>query len=93
LRQTIARSTNEKLRIFQALGQVLLDATIDDTAVRGEHLLALHDDATAYEAYLAWKQRPLPPTFVQFLAEQTEHPFVRLCHRVRSRQVPATNAP
>ena len=34
LRQTIARSTNEKLHIFRALGQVLLDATIDDTAVR-----------------------------------------------------------
>ena len=29
LRQTIARSTNEKLHIFRALGQVLLDATID----------------------------------------------------------------
>lgn len=34
LRQTIARATNEKLRIFRALGQVLLDATIEDTAVR-----------------------------------------------------------
>jgi TnpA family transposase len=34
LRQTMARSTNEKLRMFRALGQVLLDATIDDTAVR-----------------------------------------------------------
>src|SRR6266571_1781591 len=34
LRQTIARSTNEKLRIFRALGQVLLDAAIDDAAVR-----------------------------------------------------------
>jgi TnpA family transposase len=34
LRQTMARSTNEKLRMFRALGQVLLDSTIDDTAVR-----------------------------------------------------------
>ena len=34
LRQTMARSTNEKLRMFRALGQVLLDATIDDAAVR-----------------------------------------------------------
>ena len=34
LRQTMARSTNEKLRMFRALGQVLLDTTIDDTAVR-----------------------------------------------------------
>jgi TnpA family transposase len=33
-RQTIARSTNEKLRMFRALGQVLLDAAIDDAAVR-----------------------------------------------------------
>ena len=34
MRQTIARSTNEKLRIFRALGEVLLDAAIDDAAVR-----------------------------------------------------------
>ena len=34
LRQTMARSTNEKLRMFRALGQVLLDPAIDDTAVR-----------------------------------------------------------
>jgi hypothetical protein len=32
--QTIARSTNEKLRMFRALGQVLLDTAIDDAAVR-----------------------------------------------------------
>jgi len=30
----MARSTNEKLRMFRALGQVLLDTTIDDAAVR-----------------------------------------------------------
>ena len=34
LRQTIARLTNEKLRILRPLGQVLLVATIADTAVR-----------------------------------------------------------
>jgi TnpA family transposase len=34
LRQTLARSTNEKLRLFRELGQVLLDATIGDVAVR-----------------------------------------------------------
>jgi len=33
-RQTIARSTNEKLRMFRELGHVLLDATINDEAVR-----------------------------------------------------------
>jgi len=33
-RQTMARSTNEKLRMFRELGRVLLDTTIDDTAVR-----------------------------------------------------------
>ena len=33
-RHTIARSTNEKLRMFRELGQVLLDTTIDDVAVR-----------------------------------------------------------
>jgi len=34
LRQTMARSTNEKLRMFRALRQVLLDTTIDDAPVR-----------------------------------------------------------
>lgn len=34
MRQTIARSTNDKLRLFRELGQVLLDTTIDDAAVR-----------------------------------------------------------
>jgi TnpA family transposase len=34
LRQTLARSTNEKLRLFRELGQVLLDTAIDDAAVR-----------------------------------------------------------
>jgi hypothetical protein len=34
LRQTLARSTNEKLRLFRALGQVRLDPAIDDAAVR-----------------------------------------------------------
>src|SRR3989442_11880953 len=34
LRQNIARSTNEKLRLFPGMGQVLLDATIDDAARR-----------------------------------------------------------
>ena len=33
-RQTIARSTNEKLRMFRELGRVLLDTTIDDAAIR-----------------------------------------------------------
>jgi hypothetical protein len=30
----MARSTNEKLRMFREIGQVLLDAAVDDTAVR-----------------------------------------------------------
>lgn len=33
-RQMIARSTNEKLQLLRELGQVLLDPTIDDAAVR-----------------------------------------------------------
>jgi hypothetical protein len=37
-RKAIARSTNEKLRLFQQLGQVLLDAEIADGAVRAESL-------------------------------------------------------
>ena len=35
-RKAIARSTNEKLRFFQALGQVLLDSEVTDAAVRAE---------------------------------------------------------
>jgi TnpA family transposase len=34
LRHAIARSTNEKLRLFRELGEILLDLTIDDAAVR-----------------------------------------------------------
>jgi hypothetical protein len=37
-RKAIARSTNEKLRLFQQLGQVLLDAEIADGAGRAESL-------------------------------------------------------
>jgi hypothetical protein len=33
-RAALARSTNDKLRILRAVGQVLLDSTIDDAAVR-----------------------------------------------------------
>jgi TnpA family transposase len=33
-RKTIARTTNDTLRLFQSLGQVLLDTNVDDTAVR-----------------------------------------------------------
>jgi hypothetical protein len=33
-RLALARSTNDKLRILRAVGQVLLDITIDDAAVR-----------------------------------------------------------
>src|SRR4029453_8531352 len=35
-RQAIARSTNEKLRLFQQLGQVLLDTEVPDAALRAE---------------------------------------------------------
>jgi hypothetical protein len=34
LRQAMARATNEKLRMFRELGQVLLDPAIDDAVVR-----------------------------------------------------------
>src|SRR5439155_23318962 len=44
-RQTIARSTNEKLRMFQALGRVLLDTTIDDAAVRAVSLARVPEGA------------------------------------------------
>ena len=39
-RKTSARLTNDALVLFQALGQVLLDTQIDDTAVRAVVLRA-----------------------------------------------------
>lgn len=35
-RKAMARSTNEKLRLFRELGQVLLDDNIEDLDVRSE---------------------------------------------------------
>ena len=34
MRQAMARATNEQLRMFRELGQVLLDPAIDDATVR-----------------------------------------------------------
>jgi hypothetical protein len=68
-------------------------ADFADPRALGDYLLALHEDAAAYEAYFAWKQRPFRPSFQQFLAGQQEHPFVRLCHGVRTGSIRAASAP
>jgi hypothetical protein len=51
-----------------------------------EYLLTLRNDNVAYEGYLAWKKHPLRQSFLEFLSGQQEHPFVRLCNKVRNAQ-------
>ena len=43
------------------------------------------DDAE-YEAYLAWKDRPFRPAFLELLARQEEPLFTRLCRAVLARR-------
>lgn len=51
-----------------------------------DYLLELHNDAAAYAAYFAWKQRPFRPVFDALLDGQATHPFIRLCYAVKARQ-------
>jgi hypothetical protein len=48
-----------------------------------EYLLLLNEDDAAYEQYLAWRHRPLRPSFLNLLDERRTHPFVRLCQKVQ----------
>jgi hypothetical protein len=59
-------------------------ADFDSPQALAEYLLALNEDDAAYEAYFAWKQKPLRPRFLKMLKEQQEEPFVRLCHKIKA---------
>jgi Glycosyltransferase family 10 (fucosyltransferase) C-term/Fucosyltransferase, N-terminal len=48
-------------------------------------LRELGEDEDAYGEYLAWKQRPLRPSFLALLDEQRVPPLVRLCEAVGAR--------
>jgi hypothetical protein len=49
-----------------------------------EFLLALDKDDTAYQAYLAWKGKPLRPGFLKMLDEVREPHLMRLCKAVET---------
>jgi len=51
-----------------------------------EYLLHLQQDDAEYEAYFAWKDRPLRPAFLSLLARQEEPMLTRLCRAVQARR-------
>lgn len=51
-----------------------------------EYLRHLARDDAAYESYLAWKQHPYRPAFLELLAQQDEPRFARLCRAVQARR-------
>jgi hypothetical protein len=48
-----------------------------------EYLLTLNNEEAAYQKHLAWKKEPIRPGFMAMVDEVREHPFVRLCRKVR----------
>jgi hypothetical protein len=50
------------------------------------YLRYLQDHPAEYDAYLAWKERPLRSAFLSLLEGQREHSFARLCRAVLERQ-------
>ena len=70
-RKTIARSTNEALMVFQALGQILLDTKVDDTAVRAVSFACVPEvvlRATVEET--AGLIRPRPDAAIDFFGKR-----------------------
>lgn len=58
-------------------------ADFDSPEALAGYLLALDKDDAAYQAYFAWKEKPLRPGFLKMLEEQKTDPFIRLCHKVK----------
>jgi hypothetical protein len=61
-------------------------ADFKDPSELADYLLHLHHDNAEYEAYLAWKDRPFRPAFLDLLARQEEPLFTRLCRAVLARR-------
>ena len=51
-----------------------------------DYLLYLDKNDAEYQAYLAWKDRPLRPAFLELLARHDEPPFTRLCRAIQARR-------
>lgn len=71
LRKTSARSTNDTLVLFQALGQVLFDTQVDDTAVRAVSFARVPEAVlrTAVEE-TAGLIRPRPDAAIDFFGKR-----------------------
>jgi hypothetical protein len=50
-----------------------------------DYLLMLNEDDAAYAEYLAWKTKPLRPSFLRLVESQRVNAFARLCQKVESR--------
>lgn len=55
-------------------------ADYPDPGALADYLRRLAADEAAYQAYFAWKARPLRAEFSALLAAQRVNPWVRLCH-------------
>ena len=70
-RKTIARATNEALMLFQALGKVLLDTTVEDTAVRAVSFARVPEVALrAAVEETAGFIRPRPDAAIDFFGKR-----------------------
>ncbi len=58
----------------------------DNPEALADHLKALDRDDTAYEAFHAWRRKPLRKSFVRRVAIQQESAWVRLCRKIRELQ-------
>lgn len=59
-------------------------ADFESPKALANYLLELDKDEAAYEAYFAWKKKPLRPGFLKMLENQKTDPFIRLCHKVKA---------
>lgn len=50
------------------------------------HLKACCEDPVLYAQYQQWRKQPLRFSFIEKAAQQQVHPFIRLCHLIKSEQ-------
>jgi hypothetical protein len=48
-----------------------------------QYLTNLSEDQCAYQDYFSWKSQPFRPSFQRLVDMQREHPFVRLCNKIK----------